>query len=343
MKQLSFSCSVVSDSLRPHGLQHAGPSCPSLSPRVFWNSCPLSQWCHPTISSFVSPFSSYPPSFPASVAFRLVITFLPRNKCLFISWLQSPSSVILEPKKIKSDTVSTVYPSICHEVMGPDDMKWQMSWLFASGGQSSGVSALASVLPMNIQDWFPLGFTGWISLQSKGLSRVFSNTTIQKHQFFGAFFMVQLSHLYMTTGKTVALTIWTFLSKVIALLFNTLSTFVTTSCEDLTHWKRPWCWEGLGAGGEGDNRGWDGWMASLTQWTWVWVNSGNWWWRGRPGVLQFMGSQRVGHDWATELNRTSIVDYKNTDVTGRAKWHVDKNTHPKGSKHWYKKILCVLF
>ena len=73
-------------------------------------------------------------------------------------------------------------------------------------------------------------------------------------------------------------------------------------CEELTHWKRPWCWEGLGAGGEGDNRGWDGWMASLTRWTWVSVNSGIWWWTGRPGVLQFMGSQRVGHDWATGLN-----------------------------------------
>ena len=74
------------------------------------------------------------------------------------------------------------------------------------------------------------------------------------------------------------------------------SSTLTTSCEELTHWKRPWCWEGLGAGGEGDDRGWDGWMASLTRWT-VWVNSGSWWWTGRPGVLRFMGSQRVGHDW----------------------------------------------
>ena len=72
----------------------------------------------------------------------------------------------------------------------------------------------------------------------------------------------------------------------------------------LAHWKRLWCWEGLGAGGEGDNRGWDGWMASLTPWTWVWVNSGSWWWTGRPGVLRFMGSQRVGHDWVTEMNWT---------------------------------------
>ena len=79
---------------------------------------------------------------------------------------------------------------------------------------------------------------------------------------------------------------------------------LSTWCEELTHWKRPWCWERLRVGGEGDHRGWAGWMASPTQWTWVWVNSGSWWWTGRPGVLQFMGSQRVRHDWATELNWT---------------------------------------
>ena len=77
------------------------------------------------------------------------------------------------------------------------------------------------------------------------------------------------------------------------------------SCEELTHWKRLWCWEGLEAEGEGDDRGWDGWMASPTRWTWVWVNSGSWWWTERPGVLRFMGLQRVGHDWATELNRNT--------------------------------------
>ena len=80
----------------------------------------------------------------------------------------------------------------------------------------------------------------------------------------------------------------------------------STSCEELIHWKRLWCWEGLGADREGDDRGWDGWMASPTRWTWVWVNFGSWWWTGRPGVLQFMGSQRVGHDWATELNWINI-------------------------------------
>jgi len=152
---LLFSHSVVSNSLWPHGLQHARLCCPSLSPWVCSNSCPLSQWCHPTISSSVTPFSSCPQSFPASGSFP-------------------------------------------------------MTQLFTSGGQSIGVSASASVLPMNTQDWSRLGWTGW--------------------------------------------------------------------------------------------------MASLTQWTWVWVNSGSWWWTGRPGVLRFTGSQRVGHDWATELNCTKNED-----------------------------------
>ena len=126
-----FSCSVVSDSLWPHELQHARPPCPSPTPRVYPNSCSSSQWCHPVISSSVIPFYSCPQSFPASGS-------LP------------------------------------------------MSQFVASGGQSIGVSASTSVLPMNTQDWSPLGWTGWLSLQSKGLSRVFSNTTVQKHQFFGA-------------------------------------------------------------------------------------------------------------------------------------------------------------
>ena len=88
------------------------------------------------------------------------------------------------------------------------------------------------------------------------------------------------------------------------------SSTLATSCEELTHWKRLWCWEVLGAGGEGDDRGWDGWkdgwMAAPTRCTWVWVNSGSWWWTGRPGVLRFRGSQRVGHDWVTELNWSEL-------------------------------------
>ena len=128
---VQFSCSVVSDSLRPHELQHARPPCPSPTPRVHPDPCPSSRWCHPTISSSVVPFSSRLQSFPVSGSFP-------------------------------------------------------MSQLFTSGGQSIGVSASASVLPMNTQDWSPLGWTGWIALQCKGLSRVFSNTTVQKHQFFCA-------------------------------------------------------------------------------------------------------------------------------------------------------------
>ena len=86
--------------------------------------------------------------------------------------------------------------------------------------------------------------------------------------------------------------------------------------------KRPWCWEGLGAGGEGDNRGWDGWMASPTQWAWVWVGSWSWWWTGRPGMLQFMGSQRVRHDWVTELNWTELLMNSEAEITikGNSEW-----------------------
>ena len=102
--------------------------------------------------------------------------------------------------------------------------------------------------------------------------------------------LISLFNVYLTV---FILHIWSWNS-------NTLATL----CEELTHWKRLWYWEGLGAGGERDNRGWDGWMASPTGWTWVWVNSGSWWWTRRPGVLWFMGSQRVGHNWATELNWT---------------------------------------
>ena len=127
---VQFSCSVMFDSLWPHESQHARLPCPSPTPRVYSNSSSSSQWCHPTISSSVIPFSSCPQSLPASGSFS-------------------------------------------------------MSQLFA-WSQSFRVSVSAFILPMNTQDWPPLGCTGWISLQSKGLSRVFSNTTVQNHQFFGA-------------------------------------------------------------------------------------------------------------------------------------------------------------
>ena len=134
---LQFSRSVVSHSLRLHGLQHARPPCPSPTPGVYSNSCPLSRWCLSTISSSVVPSS---PAFTLS-----------QHQGLF-KWVSS--------------------------------FKWVS--ILATGVAKTGVSASASVLLMNIQDWFHLGWTGWISLQSKGLSRVFSNTTVQRHQFFGA-------------------------------------------------------------------------------------------------------------------------------------------------------------
>ena len=96
---------------------------------------------------------------------------------------------------------------------------------------------------------------------------------------------------------------------------------LATWCKEVTHWKRPWCWERLRAGGEGDNREWDGWMASSTRWTWVWVDSGIWWWTGRPGVLLFLGSQRIEHNWVTEMNWTE---------SGRNKIYEQTN-----HKHWY--------
>ena len=137
----------MSDSLRPHGLQHTRFPCPSLSPGVCSDSCPLSPWCHPTISSSVVPFFSCPQSFPASGSFQMIQLFA------------------LEGQRIRDS---------------------------------------APVLPVKIQGWFPLGLTGLISMLSKGLSRVFSNTTVEKHQFFGVqpFFIVQISQSYMTTGKT---------------------------------------------------------------------------------------------------------------------------------------------
>ena len=101
--------------------------------------------------------------------------------------------------------------------------------------------------------------------------------------------------------------------------------YLATSCKELTHWKRPWCWERLKTEEERDNRGWDGWMASPTRWTWVWGNSGSWWWTGRPGVLQSMGSQGVGHNWATELNWTILAVFimKPPSLDFRFFWTLD--------------------
>ena len=174
----------MSDSLWPHELQHARPLWASPSPGVCPSSCPLNQWCHPTISSSVIPYSSCLQSFPASGSFP-------------------------------------------------------MSQFFTSGGQSAGASA--SVLPMNIQDWFPFGLTGLIYLQSKGLKSLLQHHSSKASILLcSAFFILQLSHSYMTNGKIIALTRWTFVSQVISLLFNTLSrlviTFLPRSKRLLTSW-----------------------------------------------------------------------------------------------------------
>ena len=121
---------------------------------------------------------------------------------------------------------------------------------------------------------------------------------------------------------------------------NTLATW----CEELTHLKRPWCWERLRAGGEGEDRGWDGWMASLTQWTWVWVDSGSWWWTGRPGMLRFMGLWRVGHDWATELNwgaKTPHASWpKNQNITQKQYCNKFNKDFKKGP---HQKLIKITF
>ena len=167
-----FSCSVVSDSLRPQGMQHARLPCPSPSPGTCSNSCPLSQWCHPTISSSLTPFFSCLQFFPASGS-------LP------------------------------------------------VSQFFASGDQSIRASASASVLPMNIQGWFHLGLTGLI-LQSKRLFKRLLQYHSSKASILqrSTFFMVHLSHPYMATGKTIALTIQIYVGKVMSLLFNMRSRLV---------------------------------------------------------------------------------------------------------------------
>ena len=151
----------------------------------------------------------------------------------WIAARQASLSIMNSWSLLKLMSIKSVMPAISSSVIPfsscpqslPTSESFPMSQLFTWGGQSTGVSALASILPMNTQDWSLLEWTGWISLQSKGLSRVFSNTTVQKHQFFrhSAFFTVQLSHPYMTTGKTIALTRRTFVGKVTSLLLNMLS------------------------------------------------------------------------------------------------------------------------
>ena len=200
---------------------------------------------------------------------RLVITFLPRSKHLLISWLQSPSTVILEPKKIKTATVSTVSPFICHEVITlltkvhlvkamvfPVVMYGCESWTVKKA-ECRGIDAF------ELWCWRRLLRVPWTARRS--------NQSILK----------EINPEYSLEGLMLKLKLQYF--------------------GHLTHLKRPWYWEKLKEGGEGDDRRWDGWMATPTHWTWVWINSGSWWWTGKPGVLQSTRSQTVGHDWATEL------------------------------------------
>ena len=171
----------------------------------------------------------------------LVIAFLSRSKHLLISWLQSPSAVVLEAPKIQSVTISTFSSSIYHEVMGPDDI-----------------------------------IVG------------------RRHNVYKCL-KVQVEKAFSVLKK---------------------------------------------AGGEGDDRGWDGWMASLTRWTWVWANSGSLWWTGRPGVLRFMGLQRVRHNWATELNWTEW-SLKRTLYSG-VEWVGDMNRHFIQERAFKGEIFCIL-
>ena len=150
-----------------------------------------------------------------------------RQSSLSITKSQSPPKPMSIESMMSSNHLILCCPLLLLPQSFPASGSFPMSQLFASGGQSIGVSASTSVPPMNTQDWSPLGWTGWISLQSKGLSRVFSNTTVQKHQH-SAFFIIQLSHPYMTTGKTIAFTRWTFVGKVMSLLFNILFSLVIT-------------------------------------------------------------------------------------------------------------------
>ena len=192
-------------------MQHTSLPCPSPTPRAYSNSCPLSWWYQPTISSSVIPF-------PYTI---------------LTNWKEKPRNYLNRCRKSFWQNPTPIYEQQPKKKASPE----------------TGLRG-KPVLDVHWKDWC-----------------------------------------------------WSWNS-------NTLATW----CKELTYWKRPWCWERLKTGGEEVNRGWGGWMASLTQWTWVWVNSGSWWWTGRPGVLWFMGLQRVGHDSATELNWTELKLYKNKQI-----------------------------
>ena len=268
----------VSDSLWPHGPQHASPPCPPptagvTQTHVHWvgdaiqPSHPLSSPSPPTFN--LSQHQSESEKWKMKLCPTLcdpVDCSLPDSsihgilQVRILEWVAFPS-----PGDLPDPGIELGSPTLQADALTSEPPSFQMSQFFTSGGQSIGVSTSASVLPMNIQDWFHLGWTGWISLLSKGLSRVFSNTTIQKHQFFSthsAIFIVQLSYPYMTTGRTIALT-----RQPLCLLFgNSLSSGSEKAMaphSNILAWKIPWTEE--------------------------------------PGRLQSMGLWRVRHDWATSL------------------------------------------
>ena len=242
---LLFRRPVESDSLWLHGLQHARPPYPSLSPGVCPSSCSLHWWCHPAISCSDTFFSFCPPSFPESGTFA-------------------------------------------------------MSHLFALGDQNFGTSVSASVLPMSIQDWFPYRLTGLISLLSKGLSRVFSRTTVQRG--INSLMLYQVSQPYVTIGKTIALSIRTFVGRVMSLLFSTLSRFAIAFLQRSNRLLTSWLQSSFEVILEPKMEKAMAPHSSTLAWKIPWTEE--------PGRLQSMGSWIVGHDWATSLSVFTFMRWR---------------------------------
>ena len=294
-------------------------SCPSLSHRVCSNSCSLSQWCHPTISSSTTPFSSCPQSFPTSQSFPVSQLFISGGQSIGVSasalvlpiniqgWFPlgltgwSPSS----PRDSQESSLALQLESITFSIRKPI---LTIFYISVRGPPNFPHMCVSICLPV-----FKL---------KKTLPPRFSSNVFEKHASF-------ILKKPPDSGRNLP-NVWlgppsgseSWRRSVLGVhwkgwRWSWNSNTLATSCKELPHWKRPWCWEGLGAGVEGDDRGWDGWMASPTRWTWVWVNSGSWWWTGRPGVLRFMESQKSQTRLSnrTELNwrRWNMIFHKLTE------------------------------
>ena len=237
----------MSDSLLPHGLQHAKPPCPSPTPGDGSNSCPSS----------------------------------PSNHLILCRPLLLPSSIFLSIEVFSNE-------SLLH-------IRWPKDWSFSF---SISPSSEYSRLILFRIDWLDL-------LVVQGTLKNF----LQHHNLkapidISHFWNISTYFSFLKSGDPKGNQPWNIHWK--DCCWSWSSNTLATWWEEPTHWKRPWCWKRLRAG-EGDNRRWAGWMASPTWWTWVWADSGSWWWTGRPGMMQFMGSWRVGHNWETELNWTYFV------------------------------------